>query len=164
MNKTITIANIYNVCLISHQDLAIHKVQLVFLLFQEISFGFLDTRDTGLLHASERLLSDIFLPALSKTSTWGELSTKQGQHIRQEFMKQLENFITILVGAQDSLNDSVVLKKCETVNLDAMTTPTDYINAANSSDVLAKIEELVAVWMRQIEQVNKRNFSLLFIL
>lgn len=33
MNKTITIANIYNVCLISHQDLAIHKVQLVFLLF-----------------------------------------------------------------------------------------------------------------------------------
>lgn len=79
-------------------------------------------------------------------------------------MKQLENFITILVGAQDSLNDSVVLKKCETVNLDAMTTPTDYINAANSSDVLAKIEELVAVWMRQIEQVNKRNFSLVFIL
>jgi dynein heavy chain len=119
----------------------------------------LDTRETGLLHASERLLSDIFLPALAKTGGWGELSTKHGQQIRQEFINQLQNFVSVLIAAQDSLDDTVVLKECETLDLNEITTPTDYINAANSSDALPKIEELIGVWMKQIEQVRLSRFS-----
>ena len=117
----------------------------------------LDTRETGLLHASERLLSDIFLPALAKTASWGELSTKHGQQIRQEFINQLQNFVSVLIAAQDSLDDTVVLKECETLDLNQITTPTDYINAANSSDALPKIEELIGIWMKQIEQVCRFN-------
>ncbi len=126
----------------------------LFVFEQEISFGVIDTRDTGLLHASERLLSNIFLPALAKTGSWGELSTKHGQQIRQEFINQLQNFVSVLIAAQDSLDDTVVLKECETLDLNQITTPTDYINAANSSDTLPKIEELIGIWIKQIEQVS----------
>ena len=113
----------------------------------------LDTRGIGLLHGTERLLSDIFLPALAKTTNWGELSTKHGLQLRHDFINQLQNFVSVLIAAQDSLDDTVVLKECETFDLSQISTPTDYINAANSSDVLPKIEDLIAIWMKQIEQV-----------
>lgn len=66
----------------------------------------------------------------------------------------------MLIAAQDSLDDTVVLKECETIDLSEITTATDYINAANSSDALSKIEELIGIWMKQIEQVNSAQFSL----
>jgi len=53
----------------------------------------LDTRGVGVLHSVERLLADIYIPALSKSSNWGELSDKHGSGVRQGFMNQLENFV-----------------------------------------------------------------------
>lgn len=53
----------------------------------------LDTRGIGVLHSVERLLSDIYIPALSKSSNWGELSDKHGASVRQGFMNQLDNFV-----------------------------------------------------------------------
>ena len=53
----------------------------------------LDTRGIGVLHSVERLLADIYIPALSKSSSWGELSDKHGASVRQGFMNQLENFV-----------------------------------------------------------------------
>ena len=141
-------------CSRSLRRIKVYIQVFLFVFEQEISFGVIDTRDTGLLHASERLLSNIFLPALAKTGNWGELSTKHGQQIRQEFINQLQNFVSVLIAAQDSLDDTVVLKECETLDLNQITTPTDYINAANSSDTLPKIEELIGIWIKQIEQVS----------
>ena len=103
-------------------------------------------------------MSDIFLPALGKTTNWGELSTKHGLQLRQDFIKQLQNFVSVLIAAQDSLDDTVVLKECETLDLSQISSPTDYINAANSSDVLPKIEDLIGIWMKQIEQVCSYNY------
>ena len=53
----------------------------------------LDTRGIGMLHSVERLLGDVFIPALSKSRNWGQLSEKDGANVRQEFMNQLENFV-----------------------------------------------------------------------
>ena len=53
----------------------------------------MDTRGVGVLHSVERLLADIYIPALSKSSNWGELSDKHGSGVRQGFMNQLENFV-----------------------------------------------------------------------
>ena len=47
----------------------------------------------GMLHSVERLLGDIFIPALAKSKSWGQLSEKNGANVRQEFMNQLENFV-----------------------------------------------------------------------
>ena len=53
----------------------------------------LDTRGIGILQSVERLLGDIYIPALSKSSNWGDISDKQASTVRQGFMNQLENFI-----------------------------------------------------------------------
>ena len=60
---------------------------------QETTFGLLDTRGIGVLHSVERLLANIYIPALSKSSSWGELSDKHGASVRQGFMNQLDNFV-----------------------------------------------------------------------
>lgn len=62
-------------------------------LTQETTFGLLDTRGVGVLQSVERLLADIYIPALSKSSNWGDLSDKHGASVRQGFMNQLDNFV-----------------------------------------------------------------------
>lgn len=66
---------------------------LCYFFTQETTFGLLDTRGVGVLHSVERLLADIYIPALSKSSNWGDLSDKHGSGVRQGFMNQLENFV-----------------------------------------------------------------------
>ncbi|EDO35603.1 predicted protein [Nematostella vectensis] len=122
-------------------------------IYQETSFGVLDTRGDGMLNAVERVLGDVFIPALGKNSSWGELSDKQGSSVRHEFMNQLESFVAILASAQASLEDAVTLKECDTVDLSNINTPTDFIAAASSSETLEQIEAVVSAWIKQIEQV-----------
>ena len=69
------------------------KVDPSVIFIQETTFGSLDTRGIGVLQSVERLLADIYIPALSKSSGWGELSDKHGASVRQGFMNQLENFV-----------------------------------------------------------------------
>ena len=56
-------------------------------------FTVLDTRGVGLLHSVERLMGDVFCPALSRSRNWGELSDKRGHAVRREFLNKLDNFI-----------------------------------------------------------------------
>ena len=47
----------------------------------------------------------------------------------------------------------VTLKPCETYNLHTIQSPQDCQSVANSSEALQAIEECIAVWIKQIEQV-----------
>ncbi|CAH3041642.1 unnamed protein product [Pocillopora meandrina] len=120
---------------------------------QETTFGLLDTRGVGVLQSVERLLADIYIPALSKSSNWGDLSDKHGASVRQGFMNQLDNFVGILASAQASLDDAVSLKECDSIDLTRISSPNDFIAAASSSETLEQIEEIVTAWIKQIEQV-----------
>uniref|UniRef100_A0A3Q3BB94 Dynein, axonemal, heavy chain 5 n=1 Tax=Kryptolebias marmoratus TaxID=37003 RepID=A0A3Q3BB94_KRYMA len=66
----------------------------------------LDTTDVGLLKSVEQLLSDVFIPTLRKMNHgWGELATPQAQAVKQEFITSLESFVSVLTGAQESLQE-----------------------------------------------------------
>ena len=68
----------------------------------------LDTTEVGLLKSVEQLLSEIFIPTLSKMNHgWGELASPQAQAVKQDFISSLENFVSILAGAQESLQEKV---------------------------------------------------------
>ena len=39
-------------------------------------------------------------------------------------------------------------------NLDSYVTPTDFVQAARNSDLIEKLEDVVEIWCRQIDQVG----------
>lgn len=66
----------------------------------------LDTREGGLLKSVEQLLSDIFIPTLRKMNHgWGDAATSQA--VKQDFISSLEGFVSVLAGAQESLQERV---------------------------------------------------------
>ena len=62
--------------------------------------------------------------------------------------------VITISGAQESLNEKVQLKPCETYDLSRVQTPSDYQSIANSSEALEGIESCMKVWIKQIEQVK----------
>lgn len=68
----------------------------------------LDTTGVGLLKSVEQLLSEIFIPTLRKMNHgWGELASPQAQAVKQDFISSLDNFVSVLAGAQESLQEKV---------------------------------------------------------
>ncbi|XP_012940947.1 dynein heavy chain 5, axonemal [Aplysia californica] len=126
---------------------------------KEINFTMLDcngqgANGRGLLHAVENVLSNVFIPALKKLENgWEQLSNQEGDGIRSEFLNSLDSFVSVLVGAQESLEEKVTLKTCEGYELAKVNTIADYQAVANSTESLEKIEECMRVWVKQIEQV-----------
>ncbi|KAK3610339.1 hypothetical protein CHS0354_029807 [Potamilus streckersoni] len=126
---------------------------------KEVTFTVLDTNGHGkngggLLHAVESLLSNIFIPALkSLDKGWGHLDSKGGVQTRTDFLNMLDSFVLTLTSAQESLNEKVTLKPCESYDLNCIQSPAEYQAVANSSDALDGIEECMQVWIKQIEQV-----------
>ena len=59
----------------------------------------------------------------------------------------------LFVGAQESLDEKVVLKPCESYPLHTLKGPHEYNAVANSTEALQAVEDCVAVWIKQIEQV-----------
>ncbi|XP_056016925.1 dynein axonemal heavy chain 5-like isoform X3 [Ostrea edulis] len=128
-------------------------------IMKEVTFTRLDTsgngkNGSGLLHAVETLLSSIFIPALKNLDKgWGALGTPSGEQVKQDFLNTLDSFVSVLVGAQESLEEKVTLKPCETYDLSKIQTPADYQAVANSSEALEGIESTMNVWLKQLEQV-----------
>ncbi|BFZ13509.1 hypothetical protein BsWGS_16546 [Bradybaena similaris] len=126
---------------------------------KEINFTMLDcnghgANGRGLLHAVEHVLSNVYIPALKKLGNgWDQLFNQDGEGIRTEFLNSLDSFVSVLVGAQESLEEKVTLKPCETYDLNKVNTIADYQSAANSTETLEKIEDCMKTWIRQIEQV-----------
>lgn len=76
-------------------------------LLQEINFNMLDIGQDGLLKSVEQLISEIFIPALqTMDSVWVE--PQQVPNIKQDFLRALEAFVSVLSGTQQSLLEKVV--------------------------------------------------------
>ena len=59
----------------------------------------------GLLQAIEGLLSSVFIPSLRRLNNgWGDCYDR-----RADFLNTLDSFVSVLVGAQESLNEKVTL-------------------------------------------------------
>uniref|UniRef100_A0A3Q1JPI4 AAA+ ATPase domain-containing protein n=1 Tax=Anabas testudineus TaxID=64144 RepID=A0A3Q1JPI4_ANATE len=123
-------------------------------IHRDVNFNMLDTTEGGLLKSVEQLLSEIFIPTLRKMNHgWGELDSPQAQSVKQDFISSLESFVSVLAGAQESLQEKVTLKECDTFDLRVLKGPSDYMAAANSTEATEKIEACMKVWIKQIEQV-----------
>ncbi|XP_029359358.1 dynein heavy chain 5, axonemal isoform X2 [Echeneis naucrates] len=123
-------------------------------IHRDVNFNMLDTTEGGLLKSVEQLLSDIFIPTLRKMNHgWGELASPQAEAVKQEFISSLESFVSVLSGAQESLQEKVTLKECDTLDLSVLKGPSDYMAAAGSTETTEKIEACMKVWIKQIEQV-----------
>uniref|UniRef100_W5KJG3 Dynein axonemal heavy chain 5 n=1 Tax=Astyanax mexicanus TaxID=7994 RepID=W5KJG3_ASTMX len=68
----------------------------------------MDTTGVGLLKSTEQLLSEVFIPTLRNMNHgWGELASPQAQTVKQDFISSLESFVSVLAGAQESLEEKV---------------------------------------------------------
>lgn len=68
----------------------------------------LDTTEVGLLKSVEQLLSEIFIPTLRKMNHgWGDVASPQSRAVKQDFISSLESFVSVLAGAQESLQEKV---------------------------------------------------------
>uniref|UniRef100_G1KES7 Dynein axonemal heavy chain 5 n=1 Tax=Anolis carolinensis TaxID=28377 RepID=G1KES7_ANOCA len=116
-------------------------------IHREVVFNMMDTTHGGLLNSVQHLLSDIFIPALKTMNHgWGELSGPwKGMNVKQDFLASLEGFVSVLLGAQQSLLEKVNLKECDTYDLKTLKGPTDYLIAANSTETLERIEACMKV-------------------
>lgn len=73
----------------------------------------LDTTEGGLLKSVEQLLSEIFIPTLRKMNHgWGEGTSPQTLVVKQDFISSLESFVSVLAGAQESLQEKVGDRQC----------------------------------------------------
>ncbi|XP_073341885.1 dynein axonemal heavy chain 5 isoform X3 [Pagrus major] len=123
-------------------------------IHRDVNFNMLDTSEGGLLKSVEQLLSEIFIPTLRKMNHgWGEAASPQAQAVKQDFISSLESFVSVLAGAQESLQEKVTLKECDAFDLRVLKGPSDYMAAANSTETTEKIEACMKVWIKQIEQV-----------
>ena len=71
----------------------------------------MDASEDGVLKAIERMICQIYIPALRvNTAGWGELNTgNQGFQLKNSFLNGLESFANVLSGAQESLEQKVML-------------------------------------------------------
>ncbi|XP_063344566.1 dynein axonemal heavy chain 5 isoform X2 [Pelmatolapia mariae] len=123
-------------------------------IHRDVNFNMLDTMEGGLLKSVEQLLSEIFIPTLRKMNHgWGEGTSPQTLAVKQDFISSLESFVSVLAGAQESLQEKVTLKECDTFDLRVLKGPSDYVAAASSTETIEKIEACMKVWIKQIEQV-----------
>eukprot|EP00794_Sanderia_malayensis_P018805 gene18805-20701_t len=122
-------------------------------LQSDINFGVIDAKKNGMLNAIKSVLSELYIPAVSNTSDWGDLSDKQALPAKSKFLNSLESFVEVLEGAQGSLEDAVNLSPCETLDLSKFFSPSTYSIAITSSEILENVESQALIWMKQIEQV-----------
>ena len=71
----------------------------------------MDATNGGVLQAIEGILGKLYLPALrANTVTWGELSkSAKGGQLKNEFLNNVESFVSVLAGARESIEEKVTL-------------------------------------------------------
>ncbi|XP_039248303.2 dynein axonemal heavy chain 5-like isoform X1 [Styela clava] len=124
-------------------------------IHREITLHMLDSGEKGILYAIEKMLVQIFIPALQQNQTaWGELANATGgKETEQEFIIVLDSFVDVLSGARDSLDEKIMLEECTTYDLSKLATPSDCAAVVSNSESLELIEDCVRVWIKQIEKV-----------
>ncbi|CAL8402248.1 dynein heavy chain 5, axonemal [Gadus morhua] len=124
---------------------------------QEVNFGQLDCCDDSLLQSVERLLSQVMLPALRSQQSWGSMKEGQGSPDVQVFLGSVEHFISHLSSARLNMENLFQLQPPEQQDLleavDQLSSPADYNDAANDSELVERLEGVISVWTNQIRQV-----------
>lgn len=72
----------------------------------------LDANEGGVLYAIEKMLGQIYIPALkANKSGWGELAkSAKGEFLKKQFLNNLDSFVGALSGARESLEEKVILE------------------------------------------------------
>ncbi len=120
---------------------------------QEILFHTFECTTEPLLQSLTRSISDIYIPCLQTSETnWGE---NKNPMIKIDFLSRLNNFIETLNNAQESINERILLKPCDQIDLTQIQNASDYVSMASNNENLAIIEETMKIWIRQMEQVKE---------
>ncbi|XP_076818600.1 dynein axonemal heavy chain 5-like isoform X2 [Clavelina lepadiformis] len=124
-------------------------------IHREVNMQQMDAREGGVLYAIEKMLGQIYIPALkANKSGWGELSkTPQGEVLKKQFLNGLESFVGVLSGSRESLGEKVMLQECHDINFGELHGPAEYAEAAASTETLELVENCMKVWIKQIQQV-----------
>jgi hypothetical protein len=75
--------------------------------------------------------------------------------VKIDFLSRLNNFIETLNHAQESINERILLKPCDRIDLTQIQNTADYVSIASNSENLVIIEEIMKTWIRQMEQVKR---------
>ena len=124
---------------------------------QDVYFGSLESNGDGLLGAVERLLSDVFLPALSCCEKWGEMKGAEAEVAKQAFLGKLSSFVSVLANARASIADAVELSPCHHPELAAISSPPDILAAATNPELVAAAETCTQQWCKEIQQILTRS-------
>ena len=82
---------------------------------------------------------------------------EKNEQSRQTMMSSLENFVLVLSNARESISERVTLKPCADIDLKRIRLPNDCMSIVNNTEQLTKVEQCVAMWLKQIEQVNNKD-------
>jgi hypothetical protein len=80
--------------------------------------------------------------------------------IKVDFISRLNNFVATLNSAQESINERILLKPCDKIDLTQLQNAADYLSVASNNDSLASIEETMKTWIKQMEQVKNSNLMM----
>lgn len=129
-----------------------------FYVYQEVFFYTFESNTEPLLQALSRSIADVYVPFLQVSETsWGKLTgSDNNQMIKVDFISRLNNFVTTLNSAQESINERILLKPCDKIDLTNIQNTADYISIASNSESLASIEETMKTWIKQMEQVKNK--------
>ncbi|KAK1795394.1 hypothetical protein P4O66_010566 [Electrophorus voltai] len=121
---------------------------------QEVNFGMLDCMGGHILHNLEKLFTQVLYPALSSQEDWGIMKEGQKDSHVQDFLASVHRFIYSLSSARRNLEEKFQLHTVASApDLSHLQEPTDYINAANNSELVEVLEGVLLHWAKQIEQV-----------
>uniref|UniRef100_H2S7P3 Dynein axonemal heavy chain 5 n=1 Tax=Takifugu rubripes TaxID=31033 RepID=H2S7P3_TAKRU len=114
----------------------------------------LDTREVGLLKSVEQLFTKVFIPTMrTMDHGWGVANSAQAKAVKEDFISSMECFVSVLVSSQESLQEKITLKKCESFDLKLLKEASDYRAAAKSAETREKLEGCMKVWIKQIGRV-----------
>uniref|UniRef100_A0A8D3DUG5 Dynein heavy chain 5, axonemal-like n=1 Tax=Scophthalmus maximus TaxID=52904 RepID=A0A8D3DUG5_SCOMX len=118
-------------------------------IHQEVNFGKLDSRNGSFLHDFETVFAHVMLPALRSKQTWGSAS---GTEV-QSFLTSVEQFVGNLSSARLLLESKFQLGRVDLPEaMEQLSSPADYIDAANNSELVERLEGVVSMWTNQIKR------------
>ncbi|XP_066267666.1 dynein axonemal heavy chain 5-like [Branchiostoma lanceolatum] len=121
-------------------------------IVQDVNFGMMDASKGGVLNALESMLSAVLVPALRAQESWGDLPPASTQV--QDFLEVVDKFVGSLSGARDNMEGKIELEEPDLgYHVYDLRHPSEFMQAATNADLMEKVENLIGIWSKQIEQV-----------